>query len=91
MTHNTAKGDMRVVRDEMEKKREEGRAEWVRAQQREAKCTKKPVFSFFFFTSVTIKQSGTAQRHCQHVRCCTICHSLNKSLVMLCCPDPTSS
>lgn len=51
MTHNTAKGDMRVVRDEMEKKREEGRAEWVRAQQRERGEEHKEacIFSFFFF------------------------------------------
>lgn len=51
MTHNTAKGDMRVVRDEMEKKKEEGRAEWVRAQQRERGEAHKEacIFSFFFF------------------------------------------
>lgn len=77
--HTTEKGDIWVVRDEIEKKRRERRRS---LHSKERAHTKKPVFS----KRVTIKLLGTAQRHCQHVRC-TIYHSLNKSLVMLCCPD----
>lgn len=73
MTHRREKEDMRVVGDETEKKRRErSRAE------RERERTQRSLY---------FHNKSLSGRRCQHVHC-TIYHSINKRLVMLCCSDP---